>query len=116
MEAIPFFFNLVKSKVLDEDLFTIWLSSDPEEEPAGILTFGYADPLRYEGNITYHPVIMKAYWYAAGTLFGMGAGLVWFILCIFCATFILLWRLQTSAYVLGCQNASSPPSWCRVLV
>eukprot|EP00884_Botryococcus_braunii_P007873 jgi/Botrbrau1/17087/Bobra.0741s0002.1 len=62
MEAIPFFFNLVKSKVLDQDLFTIWLSSNPEEEPAGILTFGYADPLRYEGNITYHPVIMKAYW------------------------------------------------------
>lgn len=65
MEAVPFFFNLVKAKVLDQDLFTIWLSADPEQEPAGILTFGYSDPLRYEGNITYHPVIMKAYWYFA---------------------------------------------------
>jgi Eukaryotic aspartyl protease len=65
MEAVPFFFNLVKAKALDEDLFTIWLSSDPLQEPAGVLTFGYADPNRYDGNITFHPVIQKAYWCAS---------------------------------------------------
>jgi hypothetical protein len=62
MQVNPAFFNMMRQDVLDRDLFALWLSPSPTQEPAGALTFGHADPDHYAGPVTWIPVTEKAYW------------------------------------------------------
>ena len=62
MQVNPAFFNMMRQEVLDEDIFGLWLSADPAEEPAGMLTFGSADRAHYHGELDWVPVSEKAYW------------------------------------------------------
>ncbi len=65
MSVNPAFFNMIKQNVLDDNIFGIWLSPNPQLEPAGSITFGYLDSTRYSGQIVYTPVTEKAYWTVA---------------------------------------------------
>jgi cathepsin E len=62
MQVNPAFFNMMRQEVLDEDIFGLWLSADPAQEPAGVLTFGAADKAHYHGELEWVPVSEKAYW------------------------------------------------------
>ncbi|KAK9918211.1 hypothetical protein WJX75_002282 [Coccomyxa subellipsoidea] len=59
---LPAFFRMLESGLLDEPLFSIWLSPDPTLEPAGKIHFGGHNPARYTGELLDLPVISKKYW------------------------------------------------------
>jgi hypothetical protein len=65
MSVNPAFFNMIKQDVLDDNMFGIWMSPNPQLEPAGSITFGYLDNTRYSGSVAYTPVTEKAYWTVA---------------------------------------------------
>lgn len=65
MSVNPAFFNMIKQNVLDDNMFGIWMSPNPQLEPAGSITFGYLDNTRYTGSVAYTPVTEKAYWTVA---------------------------------------------------
>ena len=48
---LPAFFRMLESNLLDEPLFSIWLSPDPTTEPAGKIMFGGHNPQRYSGDL-----------------------------------------------------------------
>jgi hypothetical protein len=50
---------MLESGLLDEPLFSIWLSPDPTSEPAGKILFGGHTPQRYTGQLVDLPVISK---------------------------------------------------------
>ncbi len=56
---LPAFFRMLESGLLDEPLFSIWLSPDPTLEPAGKILFGGHNPARYTGDLLDLPVISK---------------------------------------------------------
>lgn len=56
---LPAFFRMLESGLLDEPLFSIWLSPDPTLEPAGKILFGGHNPARYTGELLDLPVISK---------------------------------------------------------
>lgn len=56
---LPAFFRMLESGLLDEPLFSIWLSPDPTLEPAGKIHFGGHNPARYTGELLDLPVISK---------------------------------------------------------
>ncbi|BDA49337.1 Cathepsin E at N-terminal half [Coccomyxa sp. Obi] len=62
---LPAFFRMLESGLLDEPLFSIWLSPDPTLEPAGKILFGGHNPARYTGDLLDLPVISKKYWLVA---------------------------------------------------
>ena len=48
---MPAFFRMLESGMLDEPLFSMWLSPDPTAEPAGKVMFGGHNPMRYQGDL-----------------------------------------------------------------
>ncbi len=56
---MPAFFRMLEGNMLDEPLFSIWLSPDPTTEPAGKIMFGGHNPQRYVGDLVDLPVISK---------------------------------------------------------
>ena len=48
--------NMVNDSSLDANLFALWLSPTPGQEPAGQYTFGRLDSTKYSGSITYVPL------------------------------------------------------------
>ncbi len=56
---MPAFFRMLQSGLLDEPLFSIWLSPDPTNEPAGKLLFGGHNPKRYRGDLQDLPVTSR---------------------------------------------------------
>ena len=61
MATLPAFFTMIKEGLLDHDVFSIWLNPDPDHEPAGGLDFGFINPQRYAGPLTWAPVSEKSY-------------------------------------------------------
>lgn len=53
----PFVFNLVSQNLIDEPIFSIYLSSTSNTGWTGEITFGGADTTKYQGDITYLPVV-----------------------------------------------------------
>lgn len=53
---------MVDQGLVEEQVFSFWLSSDPEAEVGGEIIFGGVDPNHYKGNHTYVPVTKKGYW------------------------------------------------------
>ena len=56
---MPAFFRMLEGGMLDEPLFSIWLSPDPTTEPAGKILFGGHNPQRYIGDLVDLPVISR---------------------------------------------------------
>ncbi len=48
----PTVFDRMRSQgLLDAPRFSVWMSDDPDQEPAGAITFGGVDPDRYSGKV-----------------------------------------------------------------
>ena len=56
---MPAFFRMLEGNMLDEPLFSIWLSPDPTVEPAGKIMFGGHNPQRYIGDLVDLPVVSR---------------------------------------------------------
>lgn len=63
--GLPIFFNMIDQGLLDQPLFSVWLSSNPAASPAGAITFGAVNPAHYTGSIQYIPVNSRSFWCAA---------------------------------------------------
>lgn len=61
-DAVPVWYNMVNQGLVEEQVFSFWLSSDPEAEVGGEIIFGGVDPKHYKGNHSYVPVTEKGYW------------------------------------------------------
>lgn len=53
---------MVNQGLVEEQVFSFWLSRDPEAEVGGELVFGGVDPKHFKGNHSYVPVTEKGYW------------------------------------------------------
>lgn len=58
----PVFNNMIDQGLVEEAVFSFWLSRDPDSPKGGEITFGGVDPDLYTGDITWVPVSRKAYW------------------------------------------------------
>jgi phytepsin len=61
-DAVPVWYNMVDQGLVDEEVFSFWLSRDPEAEVGGEIVFGGVDPKHFKGNHSYVPVTKKGYW------------------------------------------------------
>ena len=60
--VVPPFYNMVERDLVDEPIFSFYLSSDPENEDGGELVLGGSDPAHYQGEIHWSPVRRQGYW------------------------------------------------------
>lgn len=75
----PPFYNLVSQKLIKEPIFSFYLAKAPvkksnsDEDPiGGSLIFGGIEKDRFEGPMTWAPVIRKGYWEVSLDAFGIG--------------------------------------------
>lgn len=61
-DAVPVWYNMINQDLVEEQVFSFWLSRDPEAEVGGEIVFGGVDPNHYKGNHSYVPVTEKGYW------------------------------------------------------
>ncbi|XP_072743890.1 uncharacterized protein [Anoplolepis gracilipes] len=59
------FTNMVNQKLVEEPLFSFYLSRDPKADLGGELILGGIDQNHYEGELSYVPVTEKGYWQIA---------------------------------------------------
>jgi len=60
----PVFDNMMKEKLLAEDIFSVYLSND-EGDMSSVIIFGATDSQYYTGSITYVDVVIPSYWLVA---------------------------------------------------
>ncbi|XP_038880988.1 aspartic proteinase-like isoform X2 [Benincasa hispida] len=60
--AVPVWYNMVKQKLVKEQVFSFWLNRNAGEAEGGELVFGGVDPKHFKGQHTYVPVTTKGYW------------------------------------------------------
>jgi len=61
--VVPPFYHMVNRGLIDEPLFSFWISeADKDEEIGGEIVFGGIDQSRYTGDIHWASVRRKAYW------------------------------------------------------
>jgi cathepsin D len=58
----PVFYNMMSQGLLDQEIFSFWLSQTAGAIPGGELTFGAIDTTRFTGPITYVPLTAQTYW------------------------------------------------------
>eukprot|EP00296_Roombia_truncata_P007874 JP446331.1.p1 GENE.JP446331.1~~JP446331.1.p1 ORF type:complete len:384 (+),score=199.32 JP446331.1:62-1153(+) len=59
----PVWDNMVAQGLVDEPVFSFWMSKDPESgDKGGELMFGGVDPDYYTGDFTYVPLTATTYW------------------------------------------------------
>jgi saccharopepsin len=69
--AVPPFYNMVEDKSLYKPIFSLWLNGT-EEDRSGELILGGVDRSRFEGQVTFSPVIRKGYWEITLQRFAVG--------------------------------------------
>ncbi|XP_043572465.1 gastricsin-like [Chiloscyllium plagiosum] len=60
--AMPVFDNMLKENLLEEPLFSVYLSRYPNSQDGGEVLFGGIDHGIYSGQIHWAPVIQELYW------------------------------------------------------
>jgi saccharopepsin len=60
--VLPPFYHMMNNKLIEKNLFSVWLGKAGSSKLGGELLFGAIDPNHYEGEITYSPVVRKGYW------------------------------------------------------
>ncbi|XP_076028190.1 pepsin A-like [Genypterus blacodes] len=58
--AMPVFDNMMKEGLVNQDLFSVYLSSNSQS--GSVVTFGGIDPNHYYGSITWIPLSNQLYW------------------------------------------------------
>ncbi|OWM62872.1 hypothetical protein CDL15_Pgr020166 [Punica granatum] len=58
----PVWYNMVQQDLVKDEVFSFWLSSDPNAKEGGEIVFGGVDPKHYIGKHVYVPVTKKGYW------------------------------------------------------
>ncbi|KAM9336603.1 pepsin A-like [Symphorus nematophorus] len=59
--ATPVFDNMMKQGLVNEDVFSVYLNSNPKKK-SSVVTFGGIDPNHYSGSITWIPLSSQRYW------------------------------------------------------
>lgn len=78
--VVPPFYNLISQKLVKDPIFSFYLAKTPakqsvtsDEDPiGGSLVFGGMEKDRFEGPMTYAPVVRKGYWEVSLDSFGIG--------------------------------------------
>jgi len=60
--VIPPWYNLLKQGLVQDPLFSVWLSKDPRGQNGGQLFFGGVSNNYFTGSISYYPLTQKTYW------------------------------------------------------
>merc|ERR1712000_698714 len=55
-------YNMMTQGLVDQPLFTFWLSQTAGANPGGEITFGGINSARYTGSINYVPLTAETYW------------------------------------------------------
>ena len=76
MRQRPPFFTMLAENKLQQSLFSIWLSPDPDVLEAGELVLGGTNPNRYSGSITYLDVSSATYVPADSSIAGRPSAFV----------------------------------------
>jgi len=58
----PVWYNMMSQGLVDEYVFSFWMSKNPNATEGGELVFGGSNPARYTGPMTYVPVTRQTYW------------------------------------------------------
>jgi cathepsin D len=58
----PVWYNIMDQHLVDENVFSFWLSKDPNGALGGELIFGGVDHTKYTGAITYANLFSETYW------------------------------------------------------
>jgi len=58
----PVFYNMMDQGLVEEEVFSFWMSQTPDTIPGGELTFGGVDTSRYTGEVTWVPLTAQTYW------------------------------------------------------
>ncbi len=58
----PVWYNIMDQKLVDQNLFSFWLSKDAGNVVGGELILGGVDTSRFTGPITYAPLFSETYW------------------------------------------------------
>ena len=57
----PFFDGLMRAGVMGKDVFSFYMSINPEEEESE-LVLGAWDETKFDGDLTWHPVVHQRFW------------------------------------------------------
>jgi len=58
----PVWYNIISQNLVDQPVFSFWLSQNPSDAVGGELTLGGVDPSRYTGTFSYAPLTAETYW------------------------------------------------------
>lgn len=70
--AVPPFYNMMEDKSLYKPVFSLWLNGPAGTEQQGELILGGIDKGRFEGALSFAPVIRKGYWEITLQRFSVG--------------------------------------------
>ncbi|KAD7117349.1 hypothetical protein E3N88_04617 [Mikania micrantha] len=60
--AIPVWDNIISQHLVKDNVFSLWLNGQSDQENGGEIVFGGVDPKHYKGEHTYVPITQKGYW------------------------------------------------------
>jgi cathepsin D len=58
----PVWYNILNQGLVDQPVFSFWLSQNPNDQTGGELVLGGVDSSRYTGDFSYAPLTSDTYW------------------------------------------------------